>query len=128
MSAARIAMKGIGVGRLAIGLALVAAPAQTSKGWLGDVADTDGGKVAVRALGARDALLGFMALHVASADDPLVAARWSAAIALCDLVDGAATTAARGGGRLGPQRDAVLALALGSAVAGAAIAAKLRAA
>ena len=127
MSAARIAMKGIGVGRLAIGLALVAAPAQTSKGWLGDVADTDGGKVAVRALGARDALLGFMALHVASADDPLVAARWSAAIALCDLVDGVATTGARSGGRLGPQRDAVIALALGSAVAGAAIAAKLRA-
>jgi len=128
VSAARIAMKGIGVGRLAIGLALVAAPAQTAKGWLGDVADTDGGKVAVRALGARDALLGFMALHVASADDPLVAARWSAAIALCDLVDGVATTGARGSGRLGPQRDAVIALALGSAVAGAAIAAKLRAA
>lgn len=127
MSAARIAMKGIGVGRLAIGLALVAVPAQASKGWLGDVADTDGGKVAVRALGARDALLGFMALHVASADDPLVAARWSAAIALCDLVDGVATTGARGGGRLGPQGDAVIALALGSAVAGAAIAARLRA-
>jgi hypothetical protein len=124
---ARLAMKGIGAGRLAIGLALVAVPKQAARGWLGETADTDGGTIAVRALGIRDALLGFMAIHVASADDPMVAARWSAAIAVCDLVDGAATAAARPGGRLGPQADAVIALGVGSALAGWAVAAKLRA-
>jgi hypothetical protein len=119
-------MKGIGVGRMAVGIALVVAPAQLSRGWIGESADTDGGKVAVRGLGVRDALLGFMAIHVASADDPMIAARWSAAIAVCDLVDGVATGAARNGGKLGPRSDAILALALGSALAGAGIAARLR--
>lgn len=123
---ARLAMKGIGVGRMAIGLALVAVPTAASKGWIGEVAETDGGKVAVRGLGVRDALLGFMAVHVATADDPLVAARWSAAIAVCDLVDGVATVGGRRRGGLGPHADAIIALALGSALAGAGIAARLR--
>ena len=63
---------------------------------------------------------------VANAEDPMIAARWSAAIAVCDLVDGAATAGVRRNGRLGPQADPVIALALGSAVAGWAVAAKLR--
>lgn len=126
MSAARLAMKGIGIGRLALGVGIVAAPVPLGEPWIGEPGTTDGGKVALRALGVRDALLGFMAIHVASADDPLVAARWSAAIAVCDLVDGLATAGARSGGRLGPKADQVIALALGSAIAGAAVAAKLR--
>ncbi len=117
-------MKGIGAGRLGLGLGLVVAPVFFGRPWIGDSAADDGGKVALRALGARDALLGFMAIHVASADDPLIAARWSAAIALCDTVDGVASARARGG--LGPQGDAIIALALGSAAAGYAIARSLR--
>ena len=126
MSAARLAMKGIGIGRLALGVGIVAAPVPLGEPWIGESGATDGGKVALRALGVRDALLGFMAIHVASAEDPLVAARWSAAIAVCDLVDGLATAGARSGGRLGPKADQIIALALGSAIAGAAVAATLR--
>jgi hypothetical protein len=125
MSAARVAMKSIGAGRLAIGLGLLVAPRPLSAGWLGDdTAASAGGQVAVRALGVRDALLGFMALHVADSDDPMVAARWSAAIAFCDLTDGLATVAARG--KLGSKADIVIALGLGSAVAGWGIAGALR--
>lgn len=117
-------MKGLGAGRLGIGLGLLAAPVAFGRPWIGGAAADDGGKVALRALGARDALLGSMAIHVAAADDPLVAARWSAAIALCDVVDGVASAGARG--RLGPHGDAVTALALGSAAAGYVIARRLR--
>ena len=122
----RVAMKLIGAGRLALGLGIVAAPAALCRPWVGDVADQGGGQVALRALGARDALLGFMALHVASAQDPMVAARWSSAIALCDVVDGGATVVARGS--LPASSAGVTVLALGSAAAGFAISAGLRSA
>ncbi len=121
---ARLAMRGLGVGRMAIGVGLVAAPVPLGEPWIGEPAETDGGKVALRALGVRDALLGFMAVHVAGSEDPMIAARWSSAIAVCDLVDGLASLSARG--RVGPKNDAVIGLALGSAFAGFAISAKLR--
>ncbi len=123
---ARLAMKTLGAGRLAIGLGMLAAPAALAEPWVGDSATEPGGKVAVRSLGAREVLLGFMAVHVASAQDPLIAARWAAAIALCDVVDGVASAGARG--HMGPRNDAVIALALGSAAAGFGIARRLRAA
>ena len=122
---ARLAMKGLGAGRLAIGLGMLAAPTALGEPWVGASAREDGGKVVVRSLGAREVLLGFMAMHVASAEDPLIAARWAAAIALCDVVDGVASAGARG--RMGPRNDAVVALALGSAAAGLGIARRLRA-
>ena len=118
-------MKGLGAGRLAIGLGMLAAPTALGQPWVGDSATDAGGKVVVRSLGAREVLLGFMAIHVASADDPLIAARWSAAIALCDVVDGVASAGARG--RMGPKAEPVVVLALGSALAGFGIARRLRA-
>ncbi|HEY5144427.1 MAG TPA: hypothetical protein VII98_13085 [Solirubrobacteraceae bacterium] len=123
---ARTAMRVVGAGRLAIGLGMVAAPVALGKPWVGEAADLPGGQVVVRSLGAREVLLGFMAVHVAGARDPLIAARWSAAIAVCDLVDGVATGAARDDA--GPKADAVIAIALGTAVAGWGIARRLRAA
>ena len=119
-------MKLIGAGRLALGLGIVAAPAALCRPWVGEAADTGGGQVALRALGARDALLGFMALHVANAQDPMVAARWSSAIALCDAVDGGATVAARGS--LPASSAGIIALGFGTAAAGVAISAGLRSA
>lgn len=121
----RLAMRAIGAGRLALGLGIVAAPVTFGRPWIGSAADDPGSQVALRALGARDALLGFMALHVSGADDPRVAARWSGAIALCDVVDGVSTIAA-GNAALAPRAPAVVVLALGSAAAGFAIAAQLR--
>ena len=123
---ARLAMKGLGAGRLGIGLGMLAAPAALGRPWVGDAAADDGGKVTLRSLGAREVLLGFMAIHVAAADDPLIAARWAAAIALCDVVDGVASAGSRG--RMGPRNDAVIVVALGSAAAGFGIARRLRAA
>jgi hypothetical protein len=123
---ARLAMKGVGAGRLAIGLGMLAAPTALGQPWIGDSASEPGAKVVVRSLGAREVLLGFMAIHVASADDPLIAARWSAAIAFCDVVDGVASAGSRG--RMGPMNDAVIPLALGTAAVGFGIARRLRAA
>jgi len=120
----RLAMKTLGAGRVLVGLGLVAAPAALGRPWIGEAADDAGGQVALRALGIRDALLGFMAVHVAGSADPMVAARWSAAIAVCDVVDGGATAAA--GGVLPPRSQAVTVLALGTAVTGFAIASALR--
>ncbi len=120
----RLAMKTLGAGRVALGLGLVAAPVALGRPWIGAVADDAGGQVALRALGIRDALLGFMAVHVAASADPMVAARWSAAIAVCDVVDGGATAAA--GGTLPSRSQAVTALALGSALTGFAISVALR--
>ena len=123
---ARLAMKGLGAGRLALGLGMLAAPTALGQPWVGDSATDAGGKVVLRSLGAREVLLGFMAVHVASADDPLIAARWSAAIAFCDVVDGVASAGSRG--RMGRLNDAVIPLALGSAAVGFGIARRLRAA
>jgi hypothetical protein len=112
----------IGFGRLALGAAMVAAPAASMRGWIGADADRVGTQTAVRAFGAREVLLGFMEAHVASR--PGVGKRTVAAIALCDAVDFVVTVAAR---RHLPASGVALvgALAGGSAVGGLAIAAGL---
>ena len=111
---ARAAMRDVGAGRLAIGLGLVAAPVA-----LGQAVDRRErrrrrrpGRAARTGLARRAAGLHGDARREARSD-PLIAARWSAAIALCDVVDGVATGAVRDDA--GPRADAVIALALGSA-------------
>jgi hypothetical protein len=83
----------IGAGRVLVGIALVADPKRVTQGWVGADADREGTQVLARALGVRDFLLGFLALHVAG--QPGVGKRTVTAIAVCDVVDGAATVAAR---------------------------------
>ncbi len=124
----RLTMKLVGAGRVAVGLGLVVAPGALGRGWVGGAADDAGGRVALRALGIRDALLGFMAFHVADASDPMIAARWSAAIAVCDVVDGGATLATAGSDAVPARAQAITALAFGTAATGFAIASALRAA
>ncbi len=114
--------RGIAAGRLAIGIGLMAAPKQLSSGWLGEVAGTPGGDVAMRALGVRDAILGGITLH--TLNHPEVGPRWVAMCGVADTVDFAATLAARQG--LPKQAVGVIALAGGSAVAGFALAAALK--
>ncbi|MBW3664559.1 MAG: hypothetical protein KY469_15770 [Actinobacteria bacterium] len=48
----------IALGRAAIGATLLAAPQQSGKGWLGDVADDPRAQAALRGLGARDLAIG----------------------------------------------------------------------
>jgi len=107
--------RALGAGRVVLGAALLAAPSLVGRPWLGDVAATPGGRVALRALGARDALLGGIVLHLAGR--PPAGGRALQAAAVADAVDFAATLAARR--RLPPLGSAgVMALAGGAALAG----------
>ncbi len=110
-------------GRVVIGAVLVAVPARPGGDWVGEDGRTPGGQVAMRALGAREVLVGTGAFHAARSGSAQTAATWSLALAACDLVDAAATAAACGS--LPHRGVPVGALALGSAAAGVLIAAKL---
>ena len=113
--ASRDVVRGFGFGRAAFGVAMLVAPRRLATAWLGSSADIPASSVMIRALAARDLLLGMMLVHVADNED--VARRWTAACGACDFVDGAATLAVHppGAGRLvGP-------FALASAAAHAAV-------
>jgi hypothetical protein len=100
-------------GRIAVGVAMLAAPALAARGWIGDDAGRGTTKVITRGFGGRDLALG---LGVAIALDRGAPVRgWLEASALADVGDFVATVLARdsipAGGRLG-----IAALAAGSAV------------
>lgn len=108
----------LGAGRVAIGAALIVAPELATRQWLGEAASKKGTQAAVRALGVRDVLLGFLVLHTI---DTQAGPRMVRACALADTVDAVATFLARdelpaagawgtialaGGGALGGLRTA----------------------
>ncbi len=105
-----------GASRVVVGAGLLAAPA-LARSWVGDVVDRPGGRVAVRALGVRDLLLG--AALVGAAGDRRAAGRWAAAGMVADLVDVGATAAARD--RLPSSSIVAVATAAGGAATGAAL-------
>ena len=117
----------VAAGRVGIGAAMLAAPARFGRPWLGAPAETGGGGVAVRALGARDLALG--ALTAASLSgrlgSPSTATTLVAASGGCDLVDGVALLAARR--EIPAAGVATGVFALGSALGGFALARQLRA-
>jgi hypothetical protein len=104
----------LALGRVGFGVALLAAPGVVGRPWIGEVAGTPNGRVALRALGVRDLLLGGIAAHVI--DRGPVAARAAQANAIADLVDFTATLAALRS--LPPTAAGALAVAGGGAVAG----------
>jgi hypothetical protein len=84
----------LAVGRVALGVAVLAAPEQVTSRWLGD--DNAAKPVVIdlaRSLGARDLALGLAVLQ--TLDDPVVGPRVQAACAMVDGVDAAATMLAR---------------------------------
>jgi len=83
----------IAAGRIAIGVGLLLAPRLVTRPWIGADAGRPGAKVLARAMGARDVVIGAIALHTLS--NPQVAPRWQKAGAAVDAVDLAATLAAR---------------------------------
>jgi hypothetical protein len=108
--------RAIAAGRVALGAGLLVAPGPMGRPWVGAAADRPGGHVALRALGARDVLLGAIALHLAGRAP--AGARAVQAGAAADAVDFAATLAAHRD--LPPLSGAgVVALAGAAAVAGA---------
>ncbi len=116
------AARAIAAGRVLVGVALLVAPATSARGWIGADAARPGVQSVVRALGVRDVILGALTLHVVGREG--VGYRTVATCAVADAVDFAATLAVRDhlprAGAAG-----VLALAGGSALAGAGLAAAL---
>jgi hypothetical protein len=113
---ARSAATLIGAGRVAFGAALILAPRAVGRGWIGEAAGTAGGKVAVRAVGARDVILGLGGLVALRRGGP--ARGWLEAGAAADIADLAIAIGAFG--KLPPLgRIITILLAGGSAVASA---------
>ncbi|MGH2887403.1 MAG: hypothetical protein ACRDPA_32680 [Solirubrobacteraceae bacterium] len=104
-------------GRVLIGATMLAAPDLVAAPWVGEDARTPGARVIVRALGARDAVLG--AGTLAAAGDRAQLRRWLIASSASDVADFVATLA----GPRSSARSAVLAVAAAAAVTGLAAAA-----
>jgi len=109
---------GFAAARIAYAAALIAAPRRFGGPWLGEAAAQGGGRVAARALVARDALIaagaGASALHGAAVRP------WLAACVAADIADIGATLADRGA--LPPKSaPGTVALAGAAAAAGAAL-------
>lgn len=120
---ARRAAQGLALSRVAVGVALVAAPERATAGWLGRDARRPGAQVLARALGIRDLALGIGALAALRRGDD--AWGWLAGAAAADAVDCAASIAA--GDRLPALgRYGVPAIAGGSALAQVALGRVLR--
>jgi hypothetical protein len=115
----RDAVRGLAIGRIVIGVALVLFPRLAGRLSIGD----DGARTSVtvmgRALGIRDAVLGGMLLHTLS--NPQVAQRWISTCGAIDAVDFTAAFLARDGLPAG-KRLAFYAIAGGSAAAHTALA------
>jgi hypothetical protein len=89
-----LAARAVAAGRLAIGAVMMAAPKLAMSAWIGEEeARRPATDVVTRAFGAREVLLGFLALHVA--DRPAVGPRTLQALAFCDATDLAVTIARR---------------------------------
>jgi hypothetical protein len=108
--------------RIAYGAALIAAPERLTRSWLGDTAERAGGRVALRALGAREVLLHSGALRASLGGG--AALPWLAVSFGGDLADIASTVAGRNGLPDGSAR-ATAAVAGASALITAAVAAAL---
>jgi hypothetical protein len=109
---AQAAARMMAAGRVLIGAVLFAAPDLVATSWIGKDARTDGARVVVRALGARDAALGVGTL--AAAGDAAQLRRWLLASSVSDAADFVATLA----GPPTPARPAVLTVAATAAVTG----------
>jgi len=112
----RTVARGLALGRIAIGAAIIAAPARFTRGWVGDIASAPGAQTISVSLGARDLTMGAGSLLALERGGN--ARAWFAASAVCDAADAIATTSRRGAlpsaGAIG-----VTALATGAALAGA---------
>ena len=86
--------KAIGAGRLAIGLAMMAAPKLAMRQWVGaEEAERPATDMLIRSFGAREVLLGFIGLHVA--DRKGVNKRTLQSMAFLDATDVTVTLARR---------------------------------
>jgi len=80
------------LGRVVVGVSLTVLPGTVGRAWFGPVAQEPGTKVAIRALGVRDAALG-LGTHRALVEGEPVAG-WLRASVISDVVDAGATVLA----------------------------------
>lgn len=111
---ARDVARAYGAGRVVLGAGLLVAPGLLGGPWLGRTASEPAGQVALRALGARDLIIGGIALH--TVDHAEVGPRWQRTCAAADAVDAVATLLALRS--LPPGATLVAALAAGGAATG----------
>jgi len=91
---ARRGARALAASRVALGVAVLAAPEKVTSMWLGEAhAGTPIVRDLARSLGARDLALGLAALH--TLEDPVAGPRVQAAGAVADVVDLLATVLAR---------------------------------
>lgn len=102
----------LATGRVGVGAVLMLRP-QAARSWLGDVVDEPGGRVAVRALAARELVLGAGVIRALDRGDDL--RPWLTWSALVDSTDALVTLAASR--RLGASSLGSVLLAGGTAVA-----------
>jgi hypothetical protein len=112
----------ISAGRVALGLALLAAPRRAARGWLGDESQRPATIELVRGIGARDLVLGAGVL--ANLRDGGSPGPWVAAALIADVADAGAAIAV-GDGIPARGRWATAAIAGACAAAGAAVLATL---
>ncbi len=83
----------LAAGRVALGIAILAAPESVTSRWLGSNAGHPAVRYLARSLGARDLVLGALAFQ--TLDDPVHGPHVQIACATADSVDALATVAAR---------------------------------
>ncbi len=93
MSTERRLTIGFAIGRIAYSAALIIAPGKAGGPWLGEAAERGGGRVAARALVARDALISAGLGFAAWRGEPM--RPWLAALVASDLADIGSTLADR---------------------------------
>ena len=86
--------RGIGAARAAFGVVFLAAPALATRKWLGPTAGAGSVKVFIRAVGARDLVLGVGLLRALGSEDTV--RPWLRAGAAVDALDTVATVAVFG--------------------------------
>jgi len=85
----------LAIGRVGIGAALLIRPRQAGSPWVGrKAAKQRGTQALLRSMGARDMVIGMIALHTLK--NPQVGPRWQRTCAAIDAVDAVATLAAVG--------------------------------
>ncbi|MCX7620925.1 MAG: hypothetical protein N2037_08805 [Acidimicrobiales bacterium] len=105
-------LRQVSVARIAIGSALALVPGLAGRVWVGDGARDPATKVAIRALGIRDAAIGAGALHALETGVP--PRPWTVAGAASDVVDAIGTVLAL---RCLPRRRALAIIAVAASSA-----------
>jgi len=109
----RQTLRFVAAGRIAIGVAMLAAPRRAAAGWLGPGTGAGAGSVLARAFGAREVAVGAGSLWALDRGDPV--RPWVVAGVVCDGLDTVATVL--GARHLGFRRFAAMGAVAATATA-----------